>query len=194
MKSMPCLEQKHGPSKFSSIPIADPSLYRSVVGTLQNLTTTRPDIQFAVNHACQFQKNPIYVHWSAVKRIFRYIKATVSHVITLHPISSFSLTAYSDADWLAARMVDPSATVSRSSVEAEYRAMAVTASKISWLLQLFKEINVCITKVSTIWYDNISTTYIAANQWFTVEPNTLSQSTTSFVIGLPKAVFKFLTF
>lgn len=86
-------------SKFSDTPMVDTSLYRSAVGALHYLTMTRPDIQLAINHACQFQKNPTAIHWSLVKRILRSIKATISHGITLKPISSFSLVAYSNADW-----------------------------------------------------------------------------------------------
>jgi histone deacetylase 1/2 len=51
--------------------------YRSVVGGLQYLTHTRPDISFAVNKVCQFLSQPIDLHWEAVKRILRYIKGTL---------------------------------------------------------------------------------------------------------------------
>jgi histone deacetylase 1/2 len=52
--------------------------YRSVVGGLQYLTLTHPDISFAVNKVCQFLSQPtVVVHWEAVKRILRYIKCTL---------------------------------------------------------------------------------------------------------------------
>ena len=47
----------------------DSTRYRSLVGALQYLTVTRPDISFAVNKVCQFLHAPTTVHWSAVKRI-----------------------------------------------------------------------------------------------------------------------------
>lgn len=51
----------------------DSTKYRSVVGTMQYLTLTRPDISYAVNRVCQFLHSPTTIHWSAVKRILRYV-------------------------------------------------------------------------------------------------------------------------
>ena len=49
--------------------VDDSFRYRSVVGGLQYLTLTRPDISFAVNKVCQFLSQPTDVHWESVKRI-----------------------------------------------------------------------------------------------------------------------------
>lgn len=57
----------------------DSTLHRSVVGALQYLTFTRPDITFAINKVSQFMHCPMDIHWNAVKRILCYIKATPSH-------------------------------------------------------------------------------------------------------------------
>ena len=51
----------------------DITQYRSIVGALQYLTFTRPDIAYAVNTVCQYMTNPSDVHFSAVKRILRYL-------------------------------------------------------------------------------------------------------------------------
>jgi histone deacetylase 1/2 len=56
----------------------DSTKYRSMVGALQYLTLTRPDICFAVNKVCQFLHAPTTAHWSAVKRILRYIQGSLS--------------------------------------------------------------------------------------------------------------------
>lgn len=47
----------------------DSTRYRSIVGGLQYLTLTRPDLSFVVNKVCQYLHAPTTAHWSAVKRI-----------------------------------------------------------------------------------------------------------------------------
>jgi histone deacetylase 1/2 len=54
----------------------DSTKYRSLVGALQYLTLTRPDISFAVNKACQFLHAPTTAHCSTVKRILRYVRGS----------------------------------------------------------------------------------------------------------------------
>jgi histone deacetylase 1/2 len=60
-------------STYEGTPLGpnDSISYRSVVGALQYLTLTRPDISFAVNKVCQFLHAPTETHWLAVKRILR---------------------------------------------------------------------------------------------------------------------------
>uniref|UniRef100_A0A2N9ELD8 Reverse transcriptase Ty1/copia-type domain-containing protein n=1 Tax=Fagus sylvatica TaxID=28930 RepID=A0A2N9ELD8_FAGSY len=53
-------------SQHTGTSLSDPSSYRSVVGSLQYLSLTRPDISFAVNKVCQFMANPTEDHWSAM--------------------------------------------------------------------------------------------------------------------------------
>ncbi|GMP56287.1 hypothetical protein CsSME_00020835 [Camellia sinensis var. sinensis] len=82
----------------SNEPFANPSVYKSIVGALQCLTITRPDISFAVNQLCQHMHNPTVSHYAGVKRLLRFIKGTISHGLTYTP-SSFGLHAYSDSNW-----------------------------------------------------------------------------------------------
>lgn len=122
----------------------DCTRYRSVVGALQYLTLTRPDLSYAVNKVCQFLHAPTTLHWTAVKRIMRYVKHSMGLGLLLQKSNSMLLSAFSDADWagsiddrrstrgfaifLGANLVSWSArkqaTVSRSSTEAEYKSMA----------------------------------------------------------------------
>ncbi|CAM8975425.1 unnamed protein product [Rhodiola kirilowii] len=46
-------------------PLPDPHLYRSVAGTLQYVTITRPELSFAINRVCQFMHAPTEMHWAA---------------------------------------------------------------------------------------------------------------------------------
>jgi hypothetical protein len=73
--------------------------YRSIVGTLHYITLTRPDIAYSVNKVCQFLHVPTTVHWTAVKRILRYLCGTISLGLHLSRCSSTLVSAFSDADW-----------------------------------------------------------------------------------------------
>jgi histone deacetylase 1/2 len=77
----------------------DSTNYRSMVGALQYLTLTRPDISFAVNKVCQYLHAPTTVHWTAAKRILRYVSHTLSFGLTFMKSRSTLVSAFSDADW-----------------------------------------------------------------------------------------------
>ena len=72
---------------------------RSIVGALQYLTLTRPDLQYAVQQVCLHMHAPRDSHWTLVKRILHYICGTPSMGLTLTASASIDLVAYSDADW-----------------------------------------------------------------------------------------------
>jgi histone deacetylase 1/2 len=76
----------------------DSTKYRSIVGGLQYLTLTRPDIAYAVNKICQYLHAPTTLHWTAVKCIMRYVKHTVGLGISFIHSSSTLVSAFSDAD------------------------------------------------------------------------------------------------
>ena len=65
-----------------------------------SLTKTRPDIAFAVGNVARFCSEPTEVHWSAVKRIMRYLKGTQDLGLLYHKHSTaLSCIGYADADW-----------------------------------------------------------------------------------------------
>lgn len=74
-------------NKFDGVPIENPSLYRSVVGTLQYCILTQLEIAFFVNKLCQFMAQPTNVYWFSTKRIIHYLKST-SHLSLLITKSS----------------------------------------------------------------------------------------------------------
>ncbi|XP_058749638.1 uncharacterized mitochondrial protein AtMg00810-like [Vicia villosa] len=89
------------PRKFGTDVMQDPTLYRSVVGALQYVTLTRPEIAFYVNKVCQFMEISLDSHWCLVKRILRYLSGTSTHGLLLsptYPSQALSLRAYSDSD------------------------------------------------------------------------------------------------
>nr|XP_016488613.1 PREDICTED: uncharacterized mitochondrial protein AtMg00810-like [Nicotiana tabacum] len=128
----------------------DSTLYRSVVGELQYLSFTRPDIAFAINKVSQFMHCPMDIHWTVVKRILRYIKATPSHGLFFAQGTSTLLHGYTDSHWggdvndrksttgfaiilgfnLISWALCKQRAMSRSSIEAEYRALATATSEI----------------------------------------------------------------
>jgi len=76
----------------------DSTKYRSLVGALQYLTLTQPDIAFAVNKVCEFLHAPTTVHWSAVKRILRYVKGTKNLGLLIRRSRTMLVSSFSDAD------------------------------------------------------------------------------------------------
>lgn len=89
-------------SKLSSsggVPFNDPTLYRSIVGGLQYLTFTRPDLAYVVNKVSQFMHCPMDTHWVAVKRILHYTKGSLAHGLFFSLRSTTLLHGYADSDW-----------------------------------------------------------------------------------------------
>jgi histone deacetylase 1/2 len=164
----------------------DSTKYRSLVGALQYLTLTRPDISYAVNKVCQFLHAPTTVHWSAVKRILRYVQGTMSTGLKIMKSSSTLVTAFSNVDWagcvddrrstggfalffgpnLMSWCARKQPTVSRSSTEAEYKALANATAEMMWIQQLLTELQVPHSPVAWLWCDNIGEKYLSANPVF----------------------------
>jgi len=166
----------------ASTSFSDPTLYRQIVGALQYLTFTRPDITFSINKVFQFMHNPQLHHWQAVKRILRYIAGTQFHGIRFSPSSSKSLQAFTDADWdsdpddrkstsgycvyfgnnIVSWSSKKQKVVSRSSTEAEYRSLASAMTDISWIQSLLHELHV-VVPTPIIHCDNLGAVLLTAN-------------------------------
>ena len=170
-------------SADSGAPVADPSDYRSLAGALQYLTFTRPDIAYAVQQVCLYMHDPREPHLAALKRILRYIRGTLHLGLHLRPSTLDDLVVYSDADWagcpdtrkstsgyavfLGDNLVSWSSkrqnTVSRSSAEAEYRAVANGVAEASWLRQLLHELHTPLRRAILVYCDNISAVCMSSN-------------------------------
>ncbi|GJW07760.1 ribonuclease H-like domain-containing protein [Tanacetum coccineum] len=88
----------------------DVHLCRSMISSLMYLTTSRPDIMFAVCACSRFQVNPKTSHLGVVKRIFRYLKGKPKLGLWYPRVSSFDLEAYSDSDYAGANLDRKSTT------------------------------------------------------------------------------------
>ncbi|GJS45915.1 uncharacterized mitochondrial protein-like protein [Tanacetum coccineum] len=82
----------------------DVHLYRSMIGSLMYLTSSRPDIMFAVCACARYQVNPKVSHLHVVKRIFRYLKGQPKLGLWYPKDSPFDLVAYTDSDYARASL------------------------------------------------------------------------------------------
>jgi hypothetical protein len=177
--------------------------------------------------------DPQELHLTAMKRILRYLQGTPDYSLLLRRSSSFDLVVYTDADWagcpdtrhstsgyavfLGDNLVSWSAkrqtVVSRSSAEAEYRAIANGMAEATWLRQLLHELQTLLSRCTLVYCDNISVVYLSTNpvqhqrtkhveidlhfvrekvaigQVRVLHVSTTSQFTDIFMKGLPSSVF-----
>uniref|UniRef100_A0A2N9I3R3 Reverse transcriptase Ty1/copia-type domain-containing protein n=1 Tax=Fagus sylvatica TaxID=28930 RepID=A0A2N9I3R3_FAGSY len=179
------LAQKHNLRRDDPI-LVDATNYRSIVGALQYITLTRPDLTHAVNLVCQFMHQPGASHFQAVKRILRYLQGTLDYGLRLLSRSSLSLYGFSDADWagcldtrrsttgyciyLGANCISWASkkqpTVSRSSAEAEYRSMSTTTAELTWLMYLLRDIGIRLPAPPVLFCDNTSALHLTVNPVF----------------------------
>ncbi|GKB71740.1 hypothetical protein Tco_0933152, partial [Tanacetum coccineum] len=88
----------------------DEHLYRSMIGSLIYLTSSRPDIMFTVCAYARYQVNPKVSHLHAVKKIFRYLKGQPKLGLWYPKDSTFDLVAYTDSDYAGASLDRKSTT------------------------------------------------------------------------------------
>jgi hypothetical protein len=130
--------------------------YRSIVGALQYLTLTRPDISFSVNKVCKFLHSPTNVHLAMVKRILRYVKGTLDLPLLIRKLDSMLVSAFADADWadcpddhrstggfavfvgsnLVSWCARKQPIISGSCTEAEFKALANATAEIMWVQKM----------------------------------------------------------
>lgn len=167
-------------------PLADPASYRRLIGKLLYLSQTRPDISFCVQQLSQFMGHPTSLHHEAAIRVLKYLKHTPAHGLFLPCSSSLQLKSFSDSDWascpdsrrsitgyciflgdsLISWKSKKQATVSRSSSEAEYRALASTTCELQWLTFLLRDFHLPFQQPALLYCDNQLARHIAANNSF----------------------------
>ena len=162
-------------------PLEDPTRYRHLVGSLVYLGITRPDISHAVHILSQFVSAPTQLHYSHLLRVLRYLRGTSSRRLFFPCSSSLQLQAYSDATWasdhcdrrslsaycvflgssLIAWKTKKQTAVSRSSAEAELRAMATLTAEVTWLRWLLDDFGVSTTAPTPLSSDSTGAISIA---------------------------------
>ena len=166
----------------------DQKKYQSAIGSLMYLSVcTRPDIAYSVDSLARFTSKPTKEHWTALKRLLRYLKGTLQHGILYTKDGSSSCVGYTDADW-AGDVDDRKSTsgyvfllsggaiswksqkqrcVALSTAEAEYVAMASAAQESVWLRQLIAELtNTSTDSPTLIFEDNQSAIAMTKNPQF----------------------------
>lgn len=166
--------------------LEDPTRYRRLIGRLIYLTNTRPDISFAVQHLSQFVSKPLVSHFQAAIRVLRYLKSCPARGILFSASSHLKLFAFADSDWarcpttrrsitgfcviLGSSLISWKSkkqnTVSRSSTEAEYRALASLTCEIQWLQYLLQDLQVHLAQPASVYCDSKSAIYLARNPAF----------------------------
>ncbi|GJZ46749.1 putative ribonuclease H-like domain-containing protein, partial [Tanacetum coccineum] len=131
----------------------DVHLYRSMIGSLMYLTSSRLDIMFTMCACVRYQVNPKVSHLYVVKRIFRYLKGQHKLGLWYPKDSPFDLVAYTDCDYTRASLDRKSTTggcyilgcrlvswqckkqtvVANSTTEAKYVAALSCCGQVLWI-------------------------------------------------------------
>eukprot|EP00253_Pinus_taeda_P020956 PITA_20956 len=173
-------------SKKDSSKDFDPSLYKSIVGSLMYLTATKPHVMHAVSLISRFMERPKEAHWQAAKMILRYVKGTKRFGILYTTSECSDLIGYTDSDW-AGSVDDRKSTsgyvfhigsgaiswasnkqpiVALSIVEAEYVAAIAGACQAVWMRRMLRSLGQEKAKGTMIFCDNSLAILLSKNSVF----------------------------
>ncbi|KAE8734185.1 hypothetical protein F3Y22_tig00000778pilonHSYRG00303 [Hibiscus syriacus] len=165
--------------------VLNPQLYRRLVGLLLYLTHIRPDIAHMVHVISQFVSSPRVPHMQALQHLLAYIKQSLVLVFSFHKNLTCSyvvlwiptmvlvqtlegpllVVAHSLVTALFHEKQRKQVTVSRSSCEAEYRAMVYSTCELIWLAPLLSSFNIPV-QTASLYCDNQAAMHLATNQLF----------------------------
>ena len=164
-------------------PPVDKGSYQRLVGKLIYLAHTRPDIAYAVSVVSQFMHCPKTSHLQAAHRILHYLKGTPGKGILFRRGRKLTIEAYTDADhggdldnrrstagyctFLGSNLITwrskKQTVVSRSSAEAEFRAMALGICELLWIKIILSDLRIHWEGPMRLYCDNKSAINIAHN-------------------------------
>ncbi|GJS20988.1 putative ribonuclease H-like domain-containing protein [Tanacetum coccineum] len=162
--------------------LVDQTKYRSMIGGLMYLTSSRPDIAFATFVCARYQACPTDKHLREVKRIFRYLRQTINMSLWYSKDSGFELIAYADADhagcnddckstsggiqFLGDKLVSwwskKQDCTAMSSTEAEYVSLFACCAQVIWMRTQLLDYGFRFNKI-LIYYDSKSAIAISCN-------------------------------
>ncbi|XP_062086089.1 uncharacterized mitochondrial protein AtMg00810-like [Humulus lupulus] len=177
-----------------------------MIGKLQYLTITRPDLSYFVNKLSQFLATPQIPHMQVAQRLLQYVKECPGLGLLFPASSEVKLKAYMDSDWAACQDTRQSTTgfcvflghsliswkskkqqtISRSSAEAEYRAMEDATYEVVWLIFVLKELKQVHEEPVELYCDNQAALHIAVNPFFHERTKHIiwnNQNLTCFISG-----------
>ena len=169
--------------KDDTSPEVKQKLYRSMIGSLLYVTTSRPNVLHAVGLVRRYQAAPRENHLLAIKMIFRYLKGTTDFGLWYPKWRELTLLAYTDAGWasdiddkkstsggafflgecLVAWLRRKQSSVYFSTAEAEYIAAGAYCMQILWMKQTLEDIYVQYNEPITILCDSTSAISILKN-------------------------------
>ena len=173
-------------SSSTESPPTDATSYRKLVGKLNYLTNTRPDIAFSVQYLSQFLQAPTQDHMTAALHTLRYIKNDPSQGLFFNDRDDYTLQAYCDSDWTQCPCTRRSISgffimmggspfswkskkqpsVALSPAEVEYRSMRAVTAELSWLIRILSELQVPSILPIPVKSDSLSAISIAKNLVF----------------------------
>jgi hypothetical protein len=161
----------------------DATFYRQLVGSLNYLTLTRPDISYVVGLVSRYMSKPQQSHLKVAKRILRYIKGTPNYALFYDANADFTLKGYSDSDlggdpndgrstsgyyfFLGSGTISwkskKQQSVSLCSTEAEYKGCTTASKEALWLRRLLADLGLPQHDPTPLYYDNQSAIALAKN-------------------------------
>ncbi|GJX12396.1 ribonuclease H-like domain-containing protein [Tanacetum coccineum] len=160
-------------------PVFDATPYRSLAGSIQYLTFTRPDISYSVRQVCLHMHDPREPYFSALKRILRYVRDADWAGCHTTRRSTFCYCVFLGNNLLSWSSKRPS-TLSRSSAEAKYRGVANAVTETCWLRNLLRELHTPLSSATLVYCDNVRVFHVPSPY----------QYADIFTKGLPSALFE----